>query len=305
MSCYLCGSQVAEKLTKQKALEEQIHCPTCGTYTVSIPTPGLLEKENNQKYILSALTRDASDRGTPLTLTTENIQSSIESVHRPTSPLENMDRVLLLVMKRQTRADEIVDPNLNTDYPLVFAHDAQEYQYFLETLMEQSLLETPERSLSHLGRVGLTPAGWQRALELQKTQRDSDQAFVAMWFAAELTDAWENGFKPALESTGFRPYRVDQSEHNDKIDDRIIAEIRRSGLLVADFTGHRGGVYFEAGFALGLGIPVIWTCRKDEIEKAHFDTRQYNHIVWTNPSEIKDKLALRIDANNFGKKVSS
>ncbi len=35
--------------------------------------------------------------------------------------------------------------------------------------------------------------------------------------------------------------------------------------MIADFTGHRGGVYFEAGFAHGLGIPVIWTCREDQL----------------------------------------
>ena len=35
--------------------------------------------------------------------------------------------------------------------------------------------------------------------------------------------------------------------------DRIIAQIRASKFVVADFTRNRGGVYYEAGFALGLG----------------------------------------------------
>lgn len=107
---------------------------------------------------------------------------------------------------------------------------------------------------------------------------------------------WENGLKIALEQTNYIPIRIDRTEHNDKIDDRIIAEIRKSGLLVADFTGQRGGVYFEAGFVLGLGIPVIWTCRDTDVEKLHFDTRQYNHIVWTDSSELKEKLINRIEA---------
>jgi len=59
-------------------------------------------------------------------------------------------------------------------------------------------------------------------------------------------------------------------------------------------TGQRGGVYFEAGFALGLGKPVIWTCRSDDMEKLHFDTRQYNHVTWNTPIELKDKLVNRI-----------
>jgi len=63
--------------------------------------------------------------------------------------------------------------------------------------------------------------------------------------------------------------------HNEKICDKIVSEIRKSGLLVADFTGNRGGVYFEAGFAMGLSIPVIWTCRASDVEKLHFGLAAY------------------------------
>lgn len=66
--------------------------------------------------------------------------------------------------------------------------------------------------------------------------------------------------------------------------------------MVADFTGHRHGVYFEAGFAMGLGIPVIWLCQEDEIDKTHFDTRQYNHILWNSAEDLYQKLLNRIQA---------
>jgi hypothetical protein len=63
--------------------------------------------------------------------------------------------------------------------------------------------------------------------------------------------------------------------------------------VVADFTGQRGGVYFEAGLAFGLSKQVIWTVRKDEVSKLHFDTRQFNHIVWS-PNELPQfRVALR------------
>jgi nucleoside 2-deoxyribosyltransferase len=78
--------------------------------------------------------------------------------------------------------------------------------------------------------------------------------------------------------------------------DKIIADIRKSALLVADLTEHRQGVYFEAGFALGLGVPVIWTCRDDHKDKIHFDTRQYNCIFWRTPEELKERLINRIEA---------
>jgi nucleoside 2-deoxyribosyltransferase len=89
---------------------------------------------------------------------------------------------------------------------------------------------------------------------------------------------------------------VDQVEHVGKIDDEIMVQIRKSRFIVADFTGHRSGVYFEAGFALGLGLPVIWTCRKDELSKLHFDIRQYNCIDWVDAADLRKRLAFRIEA---------
>jgi hypothetical protein len=52
---------------------------------------------------------------------------------------------------------------------------------------------------------------------------------------------------------------------------------------MADFTGQRGGIYFEAGFAQGLGKQVIWLCREDEVWKVHFETSQCNHIICNSP----------------------
>jgi hypothetical protein len=66
--------------------------------------------------------------------------------------------------------------------------------------------------------------------------------------------------------------------------------------VVADFTGHRGGVYYEAGYAAGRGLPIVWTCRRDDINNLHFDIRQYNCIDWTEPSELAKRLRVRIEA---------
>ena len=76
----------------------------------------------------------------------------------------------------------------------------------------------------------------------------------------------------------------------------MIAQIRSASFVVADFTGHRGGVYFEAGFALGLDLPVIWTCKKDDMKDLHFDIRQYNTIDWETPEDLARRLQHRIEA---------
>lgn len=111
-----------------------------------------------------------------------------------------------------------------------------------------------------------------------------------MSFDQELKPVWDNAIEPALSRAGFKGYRVDIAPHIEKIDTKIMAEIKNSRFLVADVTQQRPGVYFEAGYALGLGLPVFWSVREDELDKVHFDTRQYNHIVWKDEAELSDKL---------------
>ena len=154
--------------------------------------------------------------------------------------------------------------------------------------------------LEHILSLALTRSGYERLAYVADTQTKSTQAFVAMWFDESLDDAYEKGIEPAIRKAGYEPLRIDRKDHNNKIDDEIIAEIRRSRFLVADFTqgrrGARGGVYYEAGFAHGISIPVIFTCRKNALKKVHLDTRQYNHIIWETPEELLEHLAQRISA---------
>ena len=117
-----------------------------------------------------------------------------------------------------------------------------------------------------------------------------------MAFAPELRSAWDDGIKLALSNSRYRPYRVDAEEHLDRIDAKIITEIRNSRFLVADVTLQRPGVYFEAGFAIGLGLPVVWCVRKDDLKNVHFDTRQYNHVVWETEAELAKELYHRVVA---------
>ena len=132
---------------------------------------------------------------------------------------------------------------------------------------------------------------------------DSSQAFVAMWMNDEMDEAYEemneaynDGIALGIRDSGYKPFRIDKKEYIDRIDDHIIAEIKRSKFLVADFShgddGVRGSVYYEAGFAHGLNIPVIFVCRKGSA--LHFDTNHFNHIFWTGPEELRKRLRDRI-----------
>ena len=171
-----------------------------------------------------------------------------------------------------------------------------ELKFLMDYVIQRGWIETSGGPYN----VRLTVDGYEKLENLEQTNIDSSIAFVAMWFDPSMNDAWEKGFRPAIQGAGYDPLRIDQKEHVNKIDDEIIAEIRRARFVVADFThGYkevRGGVYYEAGFAHGIKIPVVFTCRADMINDVHFDTRQFNHIRWEDPEKLKDELMNRIAA---------
>ena len=222
----------------------------------------------------------------------------------PLSIPERRDRALLFLAERSgspgqsIRFSGHVDEWMRVNQEGLQAHtesrDSQEATAFLRFLADDQFLVA-----EHDG-YRLTYRGWTQVDDLKKQRRSSLQAFVAMWFDDSMSDAYAIGIEPAIVASGFRSVRIDRKDHVNKIDDEIIAEIRRSRFVVADFTSvrgsPRGGVYFEAGFALGLGIPVIWCCHESLIDDVHFDTRQYNHILWRQPEELQAKLTNRIGA---------
>ncbi|HSE58642.1 MAG TPA: hypothetical protein VLA99_08055 [Nitrospiraceae bacterium] len=228
---------------------------------------------------------------TPVTTAEEIIRQGF-----PLSISERLDRVLKNLHRLSEHLGAEVCLDLEMDGPVLFAENEDAFNFTIETLKEAGWVKAgpiwEERGLV------LTASGLNRIAELERTiaGKESKQAFVAMWFDNSLDKAWEDGFASACDAVGYKALRMDLKEHNQKICDAIIAEIRKSRFLVADFTGHRGGVYFEAGYALGLGIPVIWTCREDELGSTHFDTRQYNHIVWKDEKDLFEKLKRRIEA---------
>src|SRR5439155_2976868 len=100
--------------------------------------------------------------------------------------------------------------------------------------------------------IRLTVAGWNAVAPI--VGGVAGTCFVAMSFDRSLDPAFTDGIVPAIEvDCGFRVIRVDRVPHNESITDLIIAGIRSAEFVVADFTLQRQGVYYEAGFAQGLG----------------------------------------------------
>lgn len=161
--------------------------------------------------------------------------------------------------------------------PQSWSSTPDEITYLLQKyLVVNGYLESPENDLYQI-----TPIGWKRIHELENESINSMQGFVAMDFAEKLKPIFFHAIRPGIEGAGYRAQILHDHQHNNWIADEIMAQIRRSRFVVADVSTHNQGVYFEAGFALGLGIPVIWICTQEEFKKRHFDAAQINTIKYS------------------------
>jgi nucleoside 2-deoxyribosyltransferase len=269
-----------------------IDCPCCGKFRVlERAIVKYWHKNILDRHICSGALREHHEKGTIYSI--EDLDLLKYSVSVPENPIEQIDKLLLYVASKSDSSDKVTTFN-ESDYSLAYAKHPHELSFLMRMAREIGYFD-PSASEARSARLSI-PTGWNRVSELRKNEVDSKIAFVAMSFHKSTNDIWEFGIKPALEFTGYQPLRIDQTETNNKIDDEIIAGIRKSGFMVADFTNHRPNVYYEAGFAMGLGRTVIRTCREDQEKDLHFDTRQFSHILWSNPDDLKKKLINRIEA---------
>ncbi len=126
---------------------------------------------------------------------------------------------------------------------------------------------------------------WDLRLRAPPTARES--CFIAMAIGHTETDElFTRVFEPACMEIKCKAIRIDATEPETTISDAILQSIVHAVAVVADLTFARPSVYFEAGFAHGLGIPLLLTCRKDhyrgadDTARVHFDLEQYKISFW-------------------------
>lgn len=276
-----------------------IDCARCGQFEISGTAAALLKKYPEPTNYVDLSLERAKLSGW--------IRERNDLRDRPKIMSDDVDRIIALPQKsllrraesfliKATRRTRILGAPIDIGDPemiaTVYGRNKDELNYIVRLLVDKNWIDL----ISSGDEIIITPDGYIHAEEIGHRFQPSQIGFVAMWFANEMQMTYEQGLAEGIRDAGYEPRRVDSVEHNNKIDDEIISQIRRSRFVVADFTGHRGGVYFEAGFALGLNFPVIWTCRENDLENIHFDTRQYAFIVWKTAEELRQRLAKRIEA---------
>ena len=217
------------------------------------------------------------------------------------NPIVRAERLLRHVGESSRPGQDVLVGQLLEDHNVLAETEsigAQDGHLLARWLVDKGYFDHRHQVESNFVRMTLD--GYQRLAELDAPNTDSRQVFVAMWFNDD-TKRLRETIKTAIEAAGLESYFIDEDSSNqDKICDRIEVEIRRSRLVVADFThgqdGARGSVYYEAGLAKGLGLPVVWTCRKTQLDDLHFDTSHYPHLSWSDDGlpGFQDRLTDRL-----------
>ncbi len=237
-------------------------------------------------------------------LDNEKLEIFIREAIVPKTPAEKSNHLLIYLHSLQEyEGSEIKYPDNEDRQDLarrLYFKNYNEMVFYLFTLYNQGFIDGIDASSkggNDLIGIRLTYDGLAKVIELNESGVESNRCFVAMSFS-DTQQHTRSSIKLAIDEAGFEPVLIDEI-HIDAditINDALIAEIKKSKFLVADFTEHKHGVYFEAGFALGLKRPVIYLCHKDDFSNTHFDTNHYPHIIYTDLDELKKKLKTKIEA---------
>jgi hypothetical protein len=287
--CSICGTSAS--LRPPTGDLADVTCPRCGNYRITDTTVRLLlEPPITSPGAISGWIR----RQNALGVTPRIDSDTVPMLRALTKPpfRERVERFLVLAAETVRTLDQWFKPGEPEFIGVSYSDSQQELVVIIDYLKQEGLLT----NIGIPQGEHLTAKGYIAADELRAKRAASSQAFVSMWLDVSMQSIYERGLSVGIRSAGFSPLLIPKKEHANKIDDEIIAEIRRSAFIVADFTGQRQNVYFETGFAIGLGFPVIWTCRQDEIKNLHFDIRQYNSIDWKDEGELAIRLQRRIEA---------
>jgi hypothetical protein len=298
--CIICKYPNA-KCVKYVGSTYLYECPICGEFEIDQRTLRLAQgKSIDPKDItmLSWITRYYSiyfDEQKIITWEYIKVLNAKgdDKIQIPKTIEEKIYYILKYLRHKSKYPGDEVNINPQIDYPIGFTSGEKEFNYYMSHLTELNYIHGNYPDLI------LTVNGWKYLSDLEKVNLDSNTCFVAMCFKNEYDNLYKDAIYPAIKKAKYKPIRLkeeneEKPDSDTKIDDRIIAEIKKARFVVADFSEQKQNVYYEAGFAKGLGIKVIHCCKQDELDKneLHFDTRNYLHLPWEEDeyNDFEDRL---------------
>jgi hypothetical protein len=293
LDCIICGmqAQAAERVNDTYNFD----CPRCGTFAITgtAHTILLTRMTSASIAVFSFVVRQMQMNQARPTLDSSTVDWLWKNGKLPNAREQSNN--LILWLGRTLKTGETTTVEFIPYQSIVGVDSPEGVVFLLSRLARKNLIDVPavllkvleESPRLSIGHVALSLEGWDRYYELQLGVSDSRRAFMAMQYNdAELDNVVEHCLRPAVSAAGFDLILLNDPlrQKAGLIDDRLRVEIRTSRFLIADLTHHNRGAYWEAGFAEGLGKPVIYTCKQSVFEDPekvpHFDTNHHLTVLW-------------------------
>lgn len=135
----------------------------------------------------------------------------------------------------------------------------------------------------HAQDISLTLSGWDMYESERQGRVSGTYGFLALKFGDEFLDPLvRDHIKPAIKSIGYEAVDLRDVSRAGVIDNLLRIQIRDAAFVIVDLTHDNAGAYWEAGYAEGLGKPVLYICQKEKFDshKTHFDTNHCTTVMW-------------------------
>lgn len=307
--CPVCKWQL-KRPSRSDGDASRFDCARCGNFIFSRSAledlPAMLRTDKQRAALSYSIHRAQRDDKTPRYLSA-HIERILQLAFLP-SAYEQADNLIRWLGETADGPGIVVGLNAR-DHGAIAGSllNPESFRFLIKEMFKSGLLSGELGSFKYtnaeggvtsnsdgMANVTLSFAGWGRYEELNRGEASGNVAFMAMQYQdPELDRIVEDHFRPAVSLTGFTLRRLDDQPRAGLIDDRLRVEIKACRLLIADLSHGNRGAHWEAGYAEGLGKPVIYTCREDVFNDhthehhPHFDTNHHLTVIW-DPVKIED-----------------
>lgn len=297
-------------------------CPNCGRFMIQDEDISRINKDHFASYLFyhAYQTADPSEkRYYDINLTDKSkrnttkedlngsedlyLDSDMVEAWYPRSFAERIDMALLYLHDHSGVIGDVLYCTLEQIYSMLFiirssfetsnVSEVAQTDFILDYMRGQNYIST--RTTSSEVFIQLKPEGYKRLDELLKDRSFNKTVFVAMKYGEE-TKKIREAIRKAIKKAGYEPIIEDEVPNNGLIVPEMLKHIRDSRFLVVDLTDESNGAYFEEGYAMGLGKPIIQICQETKLNNLHFDIAQVNTLTWENENDLINKLEKRIKA---------
>ena len=286
-------------------------CPRCGAF--GLPTdlaaslPGLVDSGAVNRSALSHHMRGLRRPGDGPVLLREEDLNAIRPRLRPLPPREQQENLILWLGDNQGTPGQFIQTRKKPLSALIGCHVTSqglaepELDWLVNQMKPLGLFDSHFNNQPSMVSLRLTLKGWELYADLRRRAAAGRQAFMPMPIQDDALDqVVKNCFRPVAVQAGF-----DLVAHNGVLpaalaDDRLRSLIRGAPFILADLSQADAGVLFAAGFAEGLGLPVIYTCEESRLDQkdVRAEARRMAAIPWSigNLDEAAQRLAAIIRA---------